>query len=261
MKNRFIKDKSKLKEIIKKLSLININQTDYDESFKFRVVMTDETNDRHGEVLKADGMLYENFMKNPVILCDHSYKVESIMGKAINIIYDEDLKQWICEGIFSKTNPKAEVARQLYNEGMLKAVSVGLMPYYDPSDWDTIKAWELLELSFVAVPANPNAVSTDNKELLKKGVEFGLIKEIEEGKEEEEETEEEVIDTPENPSEIAQLKEEIKELKTLMKDLISLVQLSKKEDGNSDYEAVDALQTVARNANEALRLIKLKQKS
>lgn len=162
----------KMAEIIRQqLAQLQINEKEYDdsdESYKFTVVMTSETIDRYTEILKADGMEYENFMKNPVILADHRYLVGNIIGKAVKIYFDAENSRRICEGIFSKTNPLAKIARDLYNEGMLKAVSVGLIPKQRAeNDRDIVVRWELLELSFVAVPANPDALSLDGKMLLK----------------------------------------------------------------------------------------------
>lgn len=45
---------------------------------------------------------------------------------------------------------------------MLKAVSVGfIVKERDPANFSIITQAELLEVSFVAVPANPNAISLD----------------------------------------------------------------------------------------------------
>ncbi len=47
---------------------------------------------------------------------------------------------------------------------MVKTVSVGFIP--KEREGKTITSAELLELSFVAVPCNPNALSLDQKQLL-----------------------------------------------------------------------------------------------
>jgi phage head maturation protease len=47
---------------------------------------------------------------------------------------------------------------------MLKTVSVGFIPLKrNDQDYKIIEKAELLEVSFVAVPANPNAISMDKK--------------------------------------------------------------------------------------------------
>ena len=63
------------------------------------------------------------------------------------------------------------LASALYDEGMLKTVSVGFIGKERQGEKITKK--ELLELSFVAVPSNPSAVSLDGKtyeEAVKKGL-------------------------------------------------------------------------------------------
>jgi len=47
---------------------------------------------------------------------------------------------------------------------MLKSVSVGFIPTKrNDEDYKIIEKAELLEVSFVAVPCNPNAISMDQK--------------------------------------------------------------------------------------------------
>ena len=66
------------------------------------------------------------------------------------------------KGVFSKTNPLGVLARNLYQEGMLKSVSVGFIPTQrNQNDYKIIEKAELLEVSFVAVPCNPEAISLD----------------------------------------------------------------------------------------------------
>lgn len=80
----------------------------------------------------------------------------------------------IVEGVFAGTE-KAQVVRQLYDEGIMKTVSVGFIPRErDAKNSKIITKAELLELSFVPVPANPNALSLQ-KEMLDKGIQFGIF--------------------------------------------------------------------------------------
>lgn len=142
---------------------------------KFRVIASTEDTDRSGEIIKADGWDYEYFMKNPVILANHIYKIENIVGKATRIGVEDG--KLIIEGVFSKSNPLGVLLADLYDEGMVKTVSVGFIPKQRQEDnRRIITSAELLELSFVAVPCNPEALSLDQKELMQKGIEAGLIK-------------------------------------------------------------------------------------
>lgn len=46
---------------------------------KFKIVITTESEDRDGEVVKLAGVDTTHYMKNAVVLGDHSYKIESII--------------------------------------------------------------------------------------------------------------------------------------------------------------------------------------
>ena len=134
---------------------------------RFRVVASTEDSDRAWEIIKANWWDYKNFMKNPVIIANHVYKIENIVGKATSIYVIDN--QLIIEWVFSESNPLWKLLADLYNEGMVKTVSVWFIPKSrDESNKRIITSAELLELSFVAVPCNPNALSLDQKQLLEK---------------------------------------------------------------------------------------------
>lgn len=160
-------------EILEK-QLSEVDAKAIDEGGMFRVVATDETKDRDGDIITLDWWEVENYLKNPVILANHYYSIENIIGKATKI-YAKD-NQIIVEGIFSKSNPLGVLAQRLYEEWMLKTVSVWFIG--KERDGEKITKKELLELSFVAVPANPSAVSLDGK-LYQEAVEKWMIKEVE----------------------------------------------------------------------------------
>ncbi len=131
----------------------------------FRVVASTEDSDRSWEIIKAAWWDYSNFMKNPVIIANHVYKIENIVGKATDIYVKDN--QLIIEWIFSEANPLGKLLADLYDEGMVKTVSVWFIPKgRDDGNKRIITNAELLELSFVAVPCNPNALSLDQKALL-----------------------------------------------------------------------------------------------
>lgn len=157
-------------------AMTQIKEVEDDDNYKFKVVVTTEWKDRDGEILKADGIDFDAYMKNPVVLIDHSYKVESIVGKTLKI-YQEDGKT-IAEWVFAKGIEKAEIIRNLYNQGFIKTVSIGFISKNrDEKDRTIIDKSEMLEFSFVAVPANPEALSLDGK-TYKKALEFGIVKEV-----------------------------------------------------------------------------------
>ena len=165
---------NELKNLISSFDLKEVNKWR-----RFRVVASTEDSDRAWEIIKANWWDYKNFMKNPVIIANHVYKIENIVGKATSIYVMDN--QLIIEWVFSESNPLWKLLADLYDEGMVKTVSVWFIPKSrDESNKRIITSAELLELSFVAVPCNPNALSLDQKQLLE---ENWMIEEINEEKE------------------------------------------------------------------------------
>lgn len=158
------------KELSNKLAWFDIKEIGENGSFK--VVASDETIDRAGEVIKISGWELWNFMKNPVIIANHIYKVENIIGKATSV-YVEDNKL-IVEWVFAETELAKDV-KTLYDGGFIKTVSVWFIPKErDPNERNIITRAELLEVSFVPVPCNPNALSL-GKEIVEDLISKGLL--------------------------------------------------------------------------------------
>ena len=132
--------------------------------------ISDETIDRYDSVIKADGWVLENYLKNPVFLYCHNYYHPPI-GRTVKIWVEDNARlkaavKFPDEGIF----PFADLIYNLYshNPPMMNAVSVGWIPlewenHYDEDDtYDGPRRIytknELLEHSAVPVPGNPNAL-------------------------------------------------------------------------------------------------------
>lgn len=130
-----------------------------------------EVVDRDGDILRAGGVDFANYMKNPVFLAFHNMhdyplgKVTKfwVEGNAVKaIVYFPTVEEL-------STNPEqaSEKARlcdfcyNCYKMGMLNAVSVGFIPleWTETKDGYDITKWELLEFSAVAVPANQDAIA------------------------------------------------------------------------------------------------------
>jgi HK97 family phage prohead protease len=126
------------------------------EGDKIVFIASDETLDRQGEVVSFDSWDLTNFKKNPVLLVDHDYKVENIVGTARNLKKDGGLRALTFEPKFHEITPLSQYVKQMVDEGSLSKVSVGFMSRGPMKDGG-ITINELLEISFVAVPANPNA--------------------------------------------------------------------------------------------------------
>jgi len=122
--------------------------------------------DRDGEVLDPAGWDLKNFKKNPVVLPAHDYHQPAI-GKAVNIKIEDGKLVFKIKFPPEGDNPLADVYRKLYKGGFMSASSVGFLPieWVDgdgkgKSPYRTYTKAELLELSLVSVPCNPNALLT-----------------------------------------------------------------------------------------------------
>ena len=75
---------TEIAEILSK-SLESLDVKSLEEGGTFKVVATDETKDRDGDVITLDGWEVDNYLRNPVILANHTYSIENIIGKATKI--------------------------------------------------------------------------------------------------------------------------------------------------------------------------------
>ena len=203
------------KEISEKISSFEVKENV--ENGTFKVVASDETVDRSWETIKVSSWDLKNYMKNPIILFWHEYRsLDCIAWKATNVYVEKN--QLVIEGVFAWTQP-AQMLRQLYDEGILKTVSVGFIAKQrDPNNSKVITEAELLELSFVPVPCNPNALSLE-KEVIEGMIETWILKEVEEWKEEnnEEETviEDDTTDNENSENQDGEIEENKEDEKTL----------------------------------------------
>lgn len=143
----------------------------------FEVIISTNEQDRHGDIVDQKGLDTTNYWKNPVVLLNHAYHELPIgIAKSIETREQNGRVETVAKGYFASgdANPKAEQVARLYEAGIITATSIGFIPL----EWegDVIKSSELLEFSFVGVPANPSAVSLRTLEDI--GVSAALVKEL-----------------------------------------------------------------------------------
>lgn len=122
-----------------------------------------EMQDRDGEVIRANGWNLKNYQQNPVFMWAHNYTAPPI-GKASAVWVDDKSLKFNIEFADRDTYEFADTVYRLYKGGFLKATSVGFLP----EDWEdgdgekeprrSYTKQELLELSAVPVPSNPEAL-------------------------------------------------------------------------------------------------------
>ena len=141
-----------------------------------RFVGSSPSPDRHGDVVNAKGWNLDNFKKNPVFLWQHNQN-EAPIGNSINEFVDEE-KGLVMDIFFHGLTEKSAEALMLYNAGVMKGVSVGFRPLelkemddeerkdLGMSPFGTYyESQELLELSAVSIPANPDALLETQKDV------------------------------------------------------------------------------------------------
>lgn len=126
---------------------------------RITVIASDETVDRSGEVVPIDAWDLSNFRKSPRLLIDHDYSVKSVVGLAENIRVQG--RQLLFDPLFHEITQAAKETKQMVEQGFLDTVSVGFLRKEDGNRIVN----ELLEVSFVAVPCNPNARTLSVKDI------------------------------------------------------------------------------------------------
>ena len=130
-----------------------------------------EVVDRDGDILRAGGVDFTNYMKNPVFLSFHNSR-EFPLGKVTKFWVEGDSVKAVVyfptiEELSTNPEQASEKAKLVdftyhcYKTGMLNAVSVGFIPleWIESENGFDILKWELLEFSAVAVPANQDAIA------------------------------------------------------------------------------------------------------
>jgi HK97 family phage prohead protease len=137
----------------------SVNEADRQITFCF----SDDSVDRMGEVVDQASWDVKNYMNNPIILWGHnSDEPENVLGQGVSLDLNKDGKSFITAQFDdAETNPRADmVFRQLIRR-TLRCVSAGFINGSEEKQDGTpfLKDNELLEVSIVPIPANPNAIA------------------------------------------------------------------------------------------------------
>lgn len=157
----------------------------YSPGYEQRVlqyVVTNETKDRYGDVVRANGGMYDDYMKNPVMFFSHDYSTPPI-GNTIKVWNDKAEKNVQAWGLFLDDavdkSGLSDLIFRFAKSGFLKACSIGFIPLkaYQPKDdaeaeklglgkWGVeYQQWSMLEWSPCGIPANPTALQNTLKSI------------------------------------------------------------------------------------------------
>jgi len=129
------------------------------------VVMSTDALARDGHILLPGGCVLENYRANPIALWSHD--PDKPVGNAETVSVGPDEITARVRFAPLGVSRIADETRGLVKGGVIRAVSVGFDPIdmepldpKRPKGGQRITQWELLEMSFVSVPADPGAVVT-----------------------------------------------------------------------------------------------------
>lgn len=134
-----------------------IGKAESNSSGPIDFVASEESPDRMGDTISAEGWDLKPFKKNPVFLWSHN-AFEPPIGRVAKVAVEG--KQLLASVVFDSEDPLAASIEGKFRRGFLKAVSVGFraLEFEREGDGIVFKKHELLELSAVAIPAHPKAL-------------------------------------------------------------------------------------------------------
>lgn len=149
----------------------------YDPKTKLAVAST-ATIDRMGESITQEGWEIDNYKKNGAPLLWAHNDREILIGNAKNIRVDKSMGDpaLVFEPDFHDKTDTAKAIGELFAEGRMKTFSVGFMPL--EMDGNVYLSQELLEISAVNVPANPEAMMLAYRSMRSKGISQKVAEDI-----------------------------------------------------------------------------------
>jgi HK97 family phage prohead protease len=130
--------------------------------------------DRHGTIIDPLGIKTDHYDANPVFVWGHDAyggsstpALENVLGRVVEYTKSETSFDIGVRWATEEQNPKAQMAKSMVRGGILNAVSIGFIPNAERmvtkdvngEDIPVYEETELVEVSLVTVPANPNATA------------------------------------------------------------------------------------------------------
>jgi HK97 family phage prohead protease len=136
-----------------------------DDSMKsFVAVASTEDEDRDKDIIRQDGWKLNNFKKNPMVPWMHDYWGVPV-ARSLRTWVDKSSKRLLFKPQFDENDDMSMKVYNKYKNGFLTSFSVGFRGLESVSRDENDPWWggreftkqELLEISAVTIPANPNA--------------------------------------------------------------------------------------------------------
>lgn len=148
-----------------------VDKVDKDEIV---AIASSDVEDRQGEIVDVGGWELENFNKAPRLLWGHDHQKLPV-GKVTKIWVEKSANpKLMFKAQFQEVTDFGKAVKKLFDQGFLNTFSVGFKPIDSEHDEDVksglrFTKQELLEISVVNVPANPDALTLAYKSLQKEG--------------------------------------------------------------------------------------------
>lgn len=160
-----------MSDIIRKAAQIERIDVETDGVRRTLFLASTDTPDRALDVVDQASWKLDNYRSNPIVLVDHDYSTDAVVGRGDVQVTERGLT---LEIVRWSDRPRAAGIRADVEAGVLSAVSVGFRPgrrvlrtelpkdhpAWSESGWGMVYYdCELLEISIVAVPMNPEALA------------------------------------------------------------------------------------------------------
>lgn len=149
-----------------------VEKIDKDE---ITAIASSSVEDRQGEIVDVSGWDLSSFKAAPRLLWGHDHQKLPI-GKVTKIWVQKSTDRLMFKAVFQEVTEMGRAVKKLFEQGFLNTFSVGFKPIDSEHDPDTKSGTrytkqELLEISVVNVPANPQAMTLAYKSLEEDGLE------------------------------------------------------------------------------------------
>lgn len=126
------------------------------------ITITTIGRDREGDSVLPEGGLFDDFLKNPVLLWAHGSK-EGYSAIPIGVVTGLNVQPGV--GVkasfrFLENDPFADRIANAYRQNVIRASSIGFKPIKATPNGQGLdhEQWSLLELSLCSVPMNPDCI-------------------------------------------------------------------------------------------------------
>lgn len=246
-----------------------------EEERSFTAIASTSSVDRDGDILEAKGVRLKNFKKNPLLLWSHDASQLPI-GRVESVWVEGDKVYFKPKFAPAELNPFADQVYKMYKEKYIRAFSIRFDPieYKDIQDDANNRSirrfgkrftqFELLEISAVNVPSNPEALKEKSyQNFIVKSAQYenGLNSEIK--------AEKQMLDAEETKKtneSIEQKKKELEELKKVKEDFEELMEFEAIEKSIDDeiaklkeeievYRLMEKVKSLSRDVQNGITIL------